>query len=556
MKNGAYAGNLVSSDDRIVMNWSMIWILGLSIGLLYIYSKGLISGSEYVINSVSQSEIDYMNLKDEIKDINDKKNMKLLAKNKDFVETLLQETKWLEDVYPKISFKLRCLTIISDYTKETFPKCICGNYITYDKAYQNKFLTVCSDTCHRNAGHLPEDVKAKLEDYNWLYDKRITQRMSHSSIGEILGCSEVPVAKACKRYNFPKIKLNQSESKILKFLDDKEYLQNAMTNQIKLKDIAKQIGSSKATVSVYMKKHGVKANPGNIHPRHGKTSKECWEVINYIKSICTEDVVLNNRSILAGKEIDIFMPSLKIGFEYNGIYSHSHIDKNGKLNKTKDYHQNKTTDALAKGITLFHIFSDDWLFRKDTMKSLIAAKLGIFERSVGARECEIREVSTGEKIHFLNFNHIQGKDKSKHAYGLYLKDELLAVMTFAASRYNKKYVWELNRFAVKKHCKVIGGFTRLLKHFRKLHEGSIISYADRAYSNGGVYEKNGFTLLNTNKAGYKYVNLKESIQRMHRSNFTKSKIADANDPRSEVEIMFAKGYLQIYDCGTFAYVME
>lgn len=51
------------------------------------------------------------------------------------------------------------------------------------------------------------------------------------------------------------------------------------------------------------------------------------------------------------KEIDIFIPELKIGFEINGEYWHSLY--------SPSYHKNKTEQALSEGIDLYHIWEND-----------------------------------------------------------------------------------------------------------------------------------------------------------------------------------------------------
>ena len=128
--------------------------------------------------------------------------------------------------------------------------------------------------------------------------------------------------------------------------------------------------------------------------------------------------------------------------------------------------------------------------------------------------------------------------------------QIVAMMTFCKSRYNKNYIWELSRYACKIDTTVVGGFSKLLSQFRKIHYGSIISYADLTISNGNVYIKNGFMLIKKNPPGYSYVN--DFSKRYHRANFRKNKIAP-NDPRPEHEIMYEKGYYQIWDCGTLAF---
>ena len=65
----------------------------------------------------------------------------------------------------------------------------------------------------------------------------------------------------------------------------------------------------------------------------------------------------NNRTILGGKELDIYIPSKQIAIECNGIYWHSYD------NKPIKYHINKYTECLNKGIQLITIW-EDWIIHK------------------------------------------------------------------------------------------------------------------------------------------------------------------------------------------------
>lgn len=66
---------------------------------------------------------------------------------------------------------------------------------------------------------------------------------------------------------------------------------------------------------------------------------------------------LNNREILRPYEIDIWVPSLNLGFEINPTTSHN-IDKNRRSDISIDYHQQKSLLSLDHGIRLIHIY--DW----------------------------------------------------------------------------------------------------------------------------------------------------------------------------------------------------
>ena len=133
-----------------------------------------------------------------------------------------------------------------------------------------------------------------------------------------------------------------------------------------------------------------------------------------------------------------------------------------------------------------------------------SSKLNL-NRKIYARKCEKVILNTHQKNSFLNENHIQGEDKSKVKLGLLYGGELICLMTFCKSRFNNNYEWELSRFANKKGVNVVGGFSKLLNWFRENYDGNIVSYADRRYSNGNVYLKNGFEIIRVNSPSYYYV---------------------------------------------------
>lgn len=94
--------------------------------------------------------------------------------------------------------------------------------------------------------------------------------------------------------------------------------------------------------------------------------------INKINELSNETLRRNDRAILSGKEIDIYIPSHKLGIEYNGDYWHSDevIFKNlGKTSKTA--HREKQELAESKGITLLYVWESDWLAKNNEVKDAI-----------------------------------------------------------------------------------------------------------------------------------------------------------------------------------------
>lgn len=487
----------------------------------------------------------------------DKSYMISLSVNKKAKELIYKSTAWMK---PDTPLKIRCLAIHNQYTVTSFPKCIvCNNPVTYDKAYQNKFSEYCGPICSRSHKHRLDTVSyERLNNKEWLYQQRIVLKKSYEEIASELNCSVNPVKKACIKHQIPLVKHNCSQPMVLLKLEDKEWLHHMHCEQRKkVEEIADMIGSTKATVSRWLSFHNIETNEPNSYPRKiNRVSDEQQQVIDYISGILSTDgVKINDRSLLNGKEVDIYIPSKKLAIEYNGIFHHTFKPEhsNPALRKDRSYHLNKTLLCEQAGVRLIHLFSDDWVYKKQICESILSNLLGIYKSKYYARKLKIGIPTISEKKQFLNQNHLQGNDKSKFWFGLYEQKILICLMTFCKSRYNKNYEWELSRYCVKQHTSCVGGFSRLLKHFQKQHKGDIISYADYSRSQGDVYLKNGFRLIKRNPPSYAYVNTSKNQKRMHRSNFTKQKLNITGD-MTEKEYMEHSGYRRIYDCGTLVFV--
>ena len=102
--------------------------------------------------------------------------------------------------------------------------------------------------------------------------------------------------------------------------------------------------------------------------------------------------------------------------------------------------------------------------------------------------------------------------------------------------------WNLSRFCNKINTNVIGGASKLLNYFIKNYNPTrIISYADKDWSIGNLYEKLGFSLVKEINPDYKYI---INGRRVHKSRFRKSYTGV-----SESKIKM----LKIYDCGKLKY---
>lgn len=269
------------------------------------------------------------------------------------------------------------------------------------------------------------------------------------------------------------------------------------------------------------------------------------------------EYIANDRSVLGGKELDIYVPSHKLAIECNGIYWHSANRKDSK------YHFNKYVQCREAGIQLLTIWEDQIVSKPDIVKSIICSKLGIYDVRVGARECEVREITGSESKQFLNQYHLQGSVISKYNLGLFYEGELVSVMTFGKKRRalgnktNTPTEFELYRYCTLGGTQVVGGASKLFKYFVEHYNPTTIeSFSSNDISDGGLYESLGFTRVNEMSGSYWYID--ENMKRYHRFNFTKGRLVkEGADPNlSESQIMSQLGFIRIYDSGQSKWMLK
>jgi hypothetical protein len=239
-----------------------------------------------------------------------------------------------------------------------------------------------------------------------------------------------------------------------------------------------------------------------------------------------------------------------LAIEYNGVYWHS-----TNRGVEQNYHLNKTSDCIDKGIQLIHIFQHDWSYRSEIVKSIIGSKLGI-NKKIPARKCIVREIKSSESKIFLNKCHIQGSVGASIRLGLYFENKLVAVMTFGKPRFNNGYEWELLRYASDLGTNILGGASKLFKKFIKLKSPkSVISYCDRSRGNGKLYEKLNFESNGFSDPSYFYVKGNLILSRYQTQKHKLSKLLEKFNPDlSESRNMSDNGWNQLYDCGTSRWV--
>ena len=294
----------------------------------------------------------------------------------------------------------------------------------------------------------------------------------------------------------------------------------------------------------------------NCNPINNAISGNEIQLQNFIKENYDKEIILNSRQVINPLELDIYLPDLKLAFEYNGLYWHN------EQNKPNDYHYNKTELCEKIDVHLIHIYEDDWKYKQDIVKSRILNLLGKTSNKIFARKCVIKEIDDNTIIRkFLVDNHQQGFVGSQIKIGLFYNDELVSLMIFGKQRKSmgtkqNKDIYEMLRFCNKLNTSIIGGSSKLFDYFIKIYNPvEVISYADRSWSQGNLYKKLRFDLVHKTKPNYYYI---INDVRKYRFNFRKDILIkegfDSN--KTEKEIMLERRIFRIYDSGSLKFIFK
>ena len=134
-------------------------------------------------------------------------------------------------------------------------------------------------------------------------------------------------------------------------------------------------------ITITCSKHGdfYQRAANHIHLNNGcpecakqlSTSRGEKEVFQFIRDNYSGDILENDRNVLNGKEIDIYLPSLKVGIEYHGIYWHLETVHGRK------YHYDKWKLAHDAGIRLIQMYDIEWKEKRTILESKILNLLGL-----------------------------------------------------------------------------------------------------------------------------------------------------------------------------------
>lgn len=336
-----------------------------------------------------------------------------------------------------------------------------------------------------------------------------------------------------------------SEEKLLEY-EDNNFLQSLSKNGNTLQDIADYFDLSWDIIQTRFQRSG-------LTPHRHAISKAEREISEFLTSNGI-DHITNDRKQLDGMELDIFIPDLRIGIEYNGVFWHSN---------DRDRHQNKLNACIKNDIRLIQIWEDDYLNHRERVLKTLSYKLGVIKSNINARDCLIVNLDKNTYDEFLDKNHMQGAN-GLNSFRLGLNHPslgLVAVMGFKkkpsnVNKYGNGSIYELTRFATNG---VRGAFSKLLTNFKKLHQpDAIYSFADLEIvdANNNVYIKNGFIELDRIPPDYSY--LTKTDIRVHKFNFRKEyfkKLGLEIEGKTEYQLADEAGIRRCWDSGKICYVL-
>jgi hypothetical protein len=277
------------------------------------------------------------------------------------------------------------------------------------------------------------------------------------------------------------------------------------------------------------------------------------EMLSFIKSIYNGGITENDRFIMKGtsrfSEVDIHLNHLKIAIEFNGLYWH------GENHKDSDYHLEKSKFLSNLGISLYHIWEDDWNYKGEIIRSHLSK---ILTKAVvqSDKEYIIREIGGQEYKAFVDENDLTGYSPANIIFGLFDMDQMVAISSFkeVKSRMDGGKIgsWKIVRYTEKNFLPVTDGFNKLLKHFLTIKPNVEIFYdADTSLFpniSNNIFTDSGMAYEKTIEPNYTWCidGVRESRVKWNKIN---SKSVKNDESKTWDEIMRGKGYFKIWDAG-------
>jgi hypothetical protein len=351
---------------------------------------------------------------------------------------------------------------------------------------------------YKESGHHASGKTKENTDYIKENSKKISQSLktfykenSHWSAGKTSETSEV-IAKRSKKSSLTQKgktlskehKIALSNAKILKSEDVEERLR-----KYNFRLLSKYAGNQDSIIIECLEcNHQTKKTLHSI--TYGSKCHKCFppweacaskwqlEINDFIKTLGF-DTLVDDRLALSGKEIDILVPEKNFGIECDGLYWHSEASGRCKPNKS----ELKRQLAKQKNIELWFLFQDEWEFKQNIVKSMIAHKLASKNiKKIHGRKCKVEYCMPIELKDFINKTHIDGYVPASFGIKIIHEDEIVGACTLRWKRNSKRKVLEIARMSFALNTHVNGGVSKIISGAKKIakenNANSLFTYSD------------------------------------------------------------------------------
>ena len=280
--------------------------------------------------------------------------------------------------------------------------------------------------------------------------------------------------------------LKRKASRMLREISNKEdlnreYLENNFieNNLFNLSKCAEYFNLTEYAANFFKESFGITTN----NMASDKFTLET-ELYKFIASLTDKKIIRHDREQIHPLELDIYIPDMKLAFEFNGDYWHS-VNKGMPI----QYHRHKTQLCEAKGIRLIHVWEHEWMNDREKTEIFIKSLLVKRER-IRASKCELRLISSKDFCEFAEKYHLLGSTTSPLKIGLYYNEKLVSALGLIYDK--KRSHWDLKRYIVGEY-QVMGGFEKMFKFFiENYNPQKVITFVELSKFTGTVNLRNGF----------------------------------------------------------------
>lgn len=267
------------------------------------------------------------------------------------------------------------------------------------------------------------------------------------------------------------------------------------------------------------------------------------EIDDFVRGLIGPErsVLTSDRSNPTGYELDVYVPDSSFAVEFNGLYWHSDA-----VRKDRSYHNRKSKACRQNGISLLHVFQDEWRDKRQIVESMIVNRLGLSKKE-WARRCDLVELNSKDSKVFFDDNHIDGDTRGTVTYGLSTGGSVVAAIKLRRP-HSKRWVGflEVARYACARGINVIGGHSRLIKHVMKKHSERLISYVDTRFGGTGRHcLSSGMVLDHVSEHSFWWTDRENRYNRLY---------CKAVDGRTESEEAVRRRLLKIWGCSNLVFV--